>query len=124
MGKYAPLRKFLSSCDPMAPRELAFAEIEELIGCRLPNSARRHRAWWSNARGGHAQAEAWLRGGWQTSEVDLDGERAIFTFAHEPARCTCCRPVGSSSLSIEQAKAALAATFGVSAQQIEITVRG
>ena len=46
MSKYAPLRSFLetipTSEDAMS---LAFAEIEHIIGLRLPRSAREHRPW-------------------------------------------------------------------------------
>lgn len=45
-GKYAPLREFLARADTEA--QMTFAEVEALVG-RLPDSARRHRAWWSNS---------------------------------------------------------------------------
>lgn len=36
----------------------------------MPESARKHRAWWAN--GGHIQADAWLEAGWEVGSVNLD----------------------------------------------------
>ncbi|MGH3176310.1 MAG: DUF7662 domain-containing protein, partial [Streptosporangiaceae bacterium] len=42
-GKYGPLREYLVKCTGDRVR-MTFAEVEELVD-RLPDSARRHRAW-------------------------------------------------------------------------------
>ena len=46
----------------------------------MPASARLHRPWWSNqgGSGGHSQALAWGVAGWETAEVDLQGETLLF----------------------------------------------
>lgn len=77
-GKYQPLYEHLDSLGSDRG-EATFAEIEEILAAPLPASARRHRAWWANDRGGsHAHARAWLAAGFETVEVDLDGERVVF----------------------------------------------
>ena len=78
-GKYAPLHRFL--CARAAPKwQATFAEIEAILGFRLPDSARLHRPWWSNQRkgGGHSHALAWQGAGWRTRAVDLDMETLVF----------------------------------------------
>ena len=86
-GKYAPL--YRSLCARAAPTWRAtFAEIEAILGFRLPDSARRHRSWWSNRRkgGGHGHALAWQGAGWRTRAVDLDGETLVFERLPEAPR--------------------------------------
>jgi hypothetical protein len=63
---------------------LEFAEIEQLIGSRLPASARANKAFWSNRRRGALQAAAWMRSGYRVSTVDL--ERQVVTFARPELR--------------------------------------
>ena len=45
----------------------SFSQIEQIIGNRLPPSARDHREWWSNHRGPgiHRQARSWIAAGWE-----------------------------------------------------------
>ena len=54
----------------------SFTEIESIIGFQLPASARLHKPWWANQKGGggHSQALAWTMAGWETAEVDLESE--------------------------------------------------
>jgi hypothetical protein len=58
--------------------QLAFAEIEELLGEELPDSARQHRAWWGNDYSTHVQATAWLSAGWLVDGVDMNKEEVAF----------------------------------------------
>ena len=45
------------------------ANIEEILGARLPPSARTHRAWWGNeADGTHVQCRSWLDSGWEVDD--------------------------------------------------------
>ncbi len=60
---------------------LTFAEIERLIGGRLPPSARRGRAFWSNRSRGALQAQAWMAAGYLVREVDLEAGRVTFARA-------------------------------------------
>lgn len=57
----------------------SFAEIETIIGFKLPASARLHKPWWANQKGGggHSQALAWTMAGWETAEIDLDTETLV-----------------------------------------------
>ena len=48
---------------------LSFVDLESVLGAPLPDSARKHRAWWSN--GGHGHASAWLDAGFRVSSVEL-----------------------------------------------------
>lgn len=57
---------------------LSFADVERLIGASLPDSARRHRAWWGNDRKSHSQASGWLGVGWQVKSAHLPEERVVF----------------------------------------------
>lgn len=57
---------------------LTFAQIEALIGERLPASARAQRAWWSNRKQGAVQAQAWMGAGYHVEDLDLTRERVTF----------------------------------------------
>ena len=77
-GKYAPLFRHLSQlpCDRWSA---TFAEVEALLGSKLPNSARVFRAWWANGAGlSHSQSMAWVLAGWKTRHVDMDVETLTF----------------------------------------------
>jgi hypothetical protein len=77
-GKYAALYCRLQE---LAGSEwtVSFREIEAIIGFDLPRSARMYRPWWANSSdGGHSQALAWVLAGWQTTQVDLEGEMVRF----------------------------------------------
>ncbi len=76
MSYYEPLTRFLET-----RREgeitLTFQELEDIIDRRLPDSARKHQAWWANTTS-HSHADAWLRLDWKTSKVDIVAERVVF----------------------------------------------
>lgn len=76
-SRYAPLYAYLK--DELEPEgetaSLSFDEIERIIDGDLPESARRHRAWWANTAS-HAQAQAWLAAGWKVDAVDF-GENVL-----------------------------------------------
>ena len=63
---------------------MSFAEIESVIGARLPPSARKREEWWSNSPSGHSQARAWMRASYRTSNVDLAGEKVNFSLEGWP----------------------------------------
>lgn len=79
--KYEPLKRYLDGRFGGGSIRLSFAEIDEILGFRLPRSARDHQAWWSNTRIGHSHAAAWLDAGWKTSGLDLAGQGVTFTKA-------------------------------------------
>jgi hypothetical protein len=82
MSKYEPLRRHLQLSSGIL--EFRFSDIEEVLGFRLPRSARRYAAWWSNNGGSHVQAKAWLEAGYETSEVRLTGETVRFVRSRPP----------------------------------------
>lgn len=76
--KYEPLRAHLAEI--AGPEwQGTFADVERIIGARLPPSARNANSavWWSNSNG-HVQAEAWLAAGWRKHRVEVDRERVVF----------------------------------------------
>jgi hypothetical protein len=77
MGKYEPLTRLLESADSTSLR-VSFREIETVLGFRLPESAHRYEAWWSNNEVGHSHARAWMAAGWRTEDLDLPGRKITF----------------------------------------------
>jgi hypothetical protein len=82
MGKYDPLESFLKTLDVSRYRA-SFRQLEKLLGFKLPESALKYPAWWSNDETGHSHARAWLQAGWKTEDVDLTSQKV--TFAHTGA---------------------------------------
>ena len=77
MSKYEPLTDFLRKqrADRIA---MTFAEIERVIGTKLPRSAIWYRAWWSNNASNSVMTKAWLDAGFQSEQVDMDGKKLVF----------------------------------------------
>ena len=94
-GKYNKLYTHLRS----RPAELwrtTFREVELVLGFELPASARLHRPWWANQRGGngHSQALAWSIAGWETADVNMAAE----TLSFKPGQ----RPVSLPTIDIDE----------------------
>jgi hypothetical protein len=73
VSKYSRIGEYLSLL-PKSQQEitLPFSTLEQIVCEELPNSARRHRAWWSNeTAGSHSQARGWLNAGWRVDTVDF-----------------------------------------------------
>ncbi len=86
-SRYAPLALYLLNKSSDVEGELlAFEDIEEIIRNKLPASARKHRAWWSNHLESNPQARQWWNAGWRVSYVDMEKETVLFTRNHERAR--------------------------------------
>jgi hypothetical protein len=77
MSKYEPLAAFLRSqrTDEVS---LTFAEIERIVGAKLPPKAQHHRAWWSNNPNNNVMTKVWLAAGFRSEQVDLEGRRLTF----------------------------------------------
>ncbi|MGZ3458400.1 MAG: CBS domain-containing protein, partial [Archangium sp.] len=75
-SRYARLALYLQG-QPGGTEAIAlpFRRIEEIIGGRLPDSARVHRAWWANDTRSHIQARQWLDVGWRVSDISINEER-------------------------------------------------
>lgn len=55
----------------------SFAEVEAIIGDKLPPAARTYRAWWANDIT-HTHGRAWVAAGWKTEKVNMDAEMLTF----------------------------------------------
>ncbi|MDD9991645.1 MAG: hypothetical protein OXP75_07585 [Rhodospirillales bacterium] len=77
MSKYAPLADHLrGSGQESVP--MTFADIEKVIGAKLPQSAFTHRAWWSNNPTNNVMTQSWLEAGYTTAEVDMAAHKLVF----------------------------------------------
>jgi hypothetical protein len=75
MSKYAPLENHLSGLEENS-LTLSYEQLEQMLGFKLPNSAYKHRAWWSNGKKGGSKF--WLRVGWMVESVRL-GDSVTFS---------------------------------------------
>ena len=77
MTKYAALIEHLKA--QKAQRiPMTFAQIERVLKFPLPDSARRHRAWWSNNPDNNVMTRAWREAGFRTEQVDLERGQLVF----------------------------------------------
>jgi len=122
MPKYEGLARHLSEHEDDSA-SLSFEEIGGFVSGGLPQSAFDHRSWWANRYDGKdAQNAGWQSVGWETADVDMKRKRVTFNRTFKVRS-----NFGSDfvkPLTIEQAKAGLAAAFHVSPDKIEITIRG
>ena len=77
MSKYEPLTRFLQH-QPGSAVRLSFAQIEQLVGFKLPDSAQQKLDWWNNSSSGDEGAEAWRAAGFRSEEVDLAAGELTF----------------------------------------------
>lgn len=77
MGKYARLGDFLRA---QRSKEVAmtFAEIERVIGSKLPPSSPQYPAWWSNNPSNNVMTKEWLNAGFRTEQVDVKSRKVVF----------------------------------------------
>ena len=76
---YLPLHKYLKNryADVVV---LAFNEIEDLLGCTLPEAARQQQSWWADAEADaapSAQAQSWTQAD-RTARANLPAQRVVF----------------------------------------------
>ncbi len=121
MSKYQGLTDFLADL-----REdkviLTFEDINELVGHELPKSAFEHRPWWANRTEGRgSQNLAWQSVGWETRDVNMELDEVTFVRVRPKAEPV--HDAAHDGLTIAQAKAGLAQKFGLSVDQIEISIR-
>lgn len=77
MSKYEALGQFLKAQEAQTV-PMTFAEIERVIGARLPPSAHKHRPWWSNNGANSALTRVWLEAGFKSEQVDMEGQKLTF----------------------------------------------
>jgi hypothetical protein len=83
--KYEPLTAYLRAQRGSAVR-MSFAEIERVIGAKLPASSASHRAWWSNNPLNNVMTKAWLDAGFESEKVDLSGRKLVFRRVSDSGR--------------------------------------
>lgn len=93
MGKYEKLSAFLRA-QRAQEVPMTFREIEKIIGFRLPDSARSHRAWWSNNPTNNVMTGEWLEAGFETEQVDMGGEHVVFRRKMKEAAPRPAKPAG------------------------------
>lgn len=76
MSKYAPLGDYLRK-QRTAEVPMTFAQIERVIGGKLPPS-QDNRAWWSNNPWNNVMTKVWLDAGFITEQVDIEGRKLVF----------------------------------------------
>ena len=78
--KYTPLENHLRLlAATQATLTLSFAEIEQVMHSKLPNSAYLRLTWWDNfVLGTLSHKHAWLHAGWQVERVDLTARWVCF----------------------------------------------
>jgi hypothetical protein len=76
MGKYTPLGDYLRA-QQHNEVPVTFAEIERIIGGKLPNS-HRYRAWWSNNSFNSVMTKVWLEAGFRSADVDIEKRKLVF----------------------------------------------
>jgi len=80
VSKYSLLGNYFIAL-PVAQSEvtLTFSHIEQVLNDKLPSSALRYRAWWSNeTEGSHSQARVWMNTGWLVDNVDFSRKQVRF----------------------------------------------
>ena len=75
VAKYNPLRDFLATYRA-TQLQLAFEQIESIIGSKLEMEAHTFKSWWENDRS-NPQAIAWMEAGWEVVDVILPQRTVI-----------------------------------------------
>jgi hypothetical protein len=77
MGKYSRLGEFLRS-QRTKEVPMTFAEIERVIGDKLPPNSPQYPAWWSNNPSNNVMTKVWLAAGFRTEQVDVKTRKVVF----------------------------------------------
>jgi len=57
---------------------MTFAEIERVIGDKLPPNSPQYPAWWSNNPSNNVMTKVWLDAGFRTEQVDVKSRKIVF----------------------------------------------
>src|ERR1043166_767787 len=82
MGKYSRLGDFLKA-QRTKEVPLTFAEIERIIGGKLPPNSPQYPAWWSNNPSNNVMTKIWLDAGFRTEQVDVKSQKIVFRRVEE-----------------------------------------
>ena len=77
MGKYSRLGEFLRG-QRAKEVPMTFAEIERIIGGKLPPNSPQYPAWWSNNPSNNVMTKVWLAAGFRTEQVDIKARKIVF----------------------------------------------
>lgn len=78
VSPYYAIELYLKECNQNMIT-LSFEEINSLfIEHKLPRSAYKHNAWWSNATTSHPHSQSWQNAGYKTTNIDLVNETITF----------------------------------------------
>ncbi len=77
MGKYDRLGEFLKS-QRAKEVPMTFADIERVIGGKLPPNSPQYPAWWSNNPTNNVMTKVWLAAGFRTEQVDTKARKVVF----------------------------------------------
>src|SRR3979409_744636 len=77
MGKYTRLGEFLQN-QRAEEVPMTFAEIERVIGGKLPPNSPQYPAWWSNNPSNNVMTKVWLTAGFRTAQVDVKSRKVVF----------------------------------------------
>jgi hypothetical protein len=77
VGKYTRLGEFLRS-QRAKEVPMTFAEIERVIGAKLPPNSPQYPAWWSNNPLNNVMTKVWLAAGFRTEQVDTKARKVVF----------------------------------------------
>jgi hypothetical protein len=84
MGKYTRLGEFLRA-QRSKEVPMTFAEIERVIGGKLPPNSPQYPAWWSNNPLNNVMTKVWLSAGFRTEQVDVKSRKVVFRRIEENA---------------------------------------
>ena len=76
-SKYQPLQDHLNSLK-YSRWDASFAELEQLLGFKLPKSAYCYSAWWGNHVQNSRHTKSWIEAGWKTENVNPTGQKVTF----------------------------------------------
>lgn len=97
MSKYSIFGEYLGK-RPEKQIELSFEQIEEILGFRLPPTAYKQRAWWSNNTRNSVMTKVWRKAGFRSEDVDMAKKRLVFRRVPPPPPQTPAEPQGVSIL--------------------------
>jgi hypothetical protein len=76
MSKYSALSDYLRA-QKRDQVPITFAQLERIIGTKLPAS-HRYRSWWSNNSFNSVMTKAWLEAGFRSEQVDMEARKLVF----------------------------------------------
>src|ERR1700750_83474 len=77
MGKYTRLGEYLQA-QSASEIAMTFAQIEKVIGGKLPPNSPHYPAWWSNNPSNNVMTKVWLTAGFRTEQVDTKARKVVF----------------------------------------------